>query len=182
MQYTKQYPDHYYYYYGRLCPANTRILDSRPPLYPVHHQSSDFRGVIQSRVPLQRVYEGRVRSTSGLLPMSGLPQDQLASSELWVSHAMACESHAPLPDGVWQSWKISIQVNIPNMIFLDIIILTNNPFFRNALFKKLSTPSTFIGLTMLREINSLVQMKTYSTNLLFICDPVFPLKGFARTL
>ena len=82
-----------------------------------HHECLDFCGTVEPSVPLQRVNERCVRSSPGLLPMRWFPQDHLAGRELWVSHTLASHSHLSLPDGARESWKITIQVCVPHMVF-----------------------------------------------------------------
>ena len=66
----------------RLGPANTGTSDSSPPLVPVHHERFDLCGTVEPSVPLQRVNERCVRSSSGFLPMHRFPKDHLAGDEL----------------------------------------------------------------------------------------------------
>ena len=46
----------------------------------------------------------------------GLPQYHLASSELWMCHAVASKLHAPTSKSVWKPWKIATQINICDMV------------------------------------------------------------------
>ena len=64
------------------------------------HERSHLGCVTQSRALLQSVDICHLRSAAGLLSMSGFPQCHLASSELWMCHAVASKSHAPMSKGV----------------------------------------------------------------------------------